>query len=597
MAQYVRDYPGGYKNKPDTTTPITAAVMDHIEDGLVDTSGKAYAAIPAPGSPTDKAVVQWNQSGGAWVATLSLDAVARSTVQKAGTVIGTRRAFNFIQGSNITLTIADNGAAERVDITIASAGGGGSTGQLTVLNVLDYGAVGDGVTDDTAAVQAAINAVPYNSQSGGTVRGAIVYFPPGRYKITGTLVMPTTNTSVGGSYYTYITLMGATRRSSTLLRGADVVVLDTGGSITAGNVYTQRYGVACVNMRFDGSGFGSGTKPLVRCYYSGENLFYNCQFDSNDGPGIEGVQWWDSTVEHCEFSFCNGAGQTALDGTVTGKESIRILNRGDGPAASGTFGYSTDSSNNIRIRDCWFYDFGSNCGGMIACSRNGGSNTCHRIYISDIKTEAFNMTGSQIKFKGVTWSYMHRCNITGYSVPSSPISFIEGEFSDDLTMNDIFCDAGATTGVLHAPFILKSCNRWSFVGNIRTSMGPQGGGDTNYAGVIDASNGTNTDIDLAGQIKADASGRNYYVLSGTSNARMRAKGGISTQTPGAVTTVTIPHGLGGGLSPNAVSIEPGNTNARGAPSFYITVDATNITLNFSSALTAATVYVWHWMVT
>ena len=43
-----------------------------------------------------------------------------------------------------------------------------------VTNVKDFGAVGDGVADDTHAIQAAIAA---------TARGA-VYLPPGRYKIS-----------------------------------------------------------------------------------------------------------------------------------------------------------------------------------------------------------------------------------------------------------------------------------------------------------------------------------------------------------------------------------------------------------------------------
>ncbi|MBB6404745.1 glycoside hydrolase family 55 protein [Arthrobacter sp. AZCC_0090] len=41
-----------------------------------------------------------------------------------------------------------------------------------VVNVRDYGAVGDGIADDTASVQAAINA------------GGISYFPPGTYKVS-----------------------------------------------------------------------------------------------------------------------------------------------------------------------------------------------------------------------------------------------------------------------------------------------------------------------------------------------------------------------------------------------------------------------------
>jgi hypothetical protein len=46
-----------------------------------------------------------------------------------------------------------------------------------VVSVKDFGAKGDGVTDDTAAIQAAINA---NS-------GKSVFFPPGKYTVSGTL--------------------------------------------------------------------------------------------------------------------------------------------------------------------------------------------------------------------------------------------------------------------------------------------------------------------------------------------------------------------------------------------------------------------------
>lgn len=46
-------------------------------------------------------------------------------IRKAGTLIGKRKTLNFIEGSNVTLTVADNSANDRVDITIASTGGGG----------------------------------------------------------------------------------------------------------------------------------------------------------------------------------------------------------------------------------------------------------------------------------------------------------------------------------------------------------------------------------------------------------------------------------------------------------------------------------------
>lgn len=66
-----------------------------------------------------------------------------------------------------------------------------------VLNVLDFGAVGDGVADDTAAIQAAIAA---GTASSLTPRA--IYFPTGLYKVTSPLTC--------GAYGNFI---GETRRS------------------------------------------------------------------------------------------------------------------------------------------------------------------------------------------------------------------------------------------------------------------------------------------------------------------------------------------------------------------------------------------------
>jgi hypothetical protein len=61
------------------------------------------------------------------------------------------------------------------------------------VNVRSYGAKGDGVTDDTAAIQAAIDAVAAFGWKGGTrltergATGGTVYFPPGVYRFTSKL--------------------------------------------------------------------------------------------------------------------------------------------------------------------------------------------------------------------------------------------------------------------------------------------------------------------------------------------------------------------------------------------------------------------------
>lgn len=63
-------------------------------------------------------------------------------------------------------------------------------------DVKTYGAVGDGSTDDTAAIQAALAAIPST--------GGVLYFPSGKYKYTGstlTLSNPITVEGEGGGVY------------------------------------------------------------------------------------------------------------------------------------------------------------------------------------------------------------------------------------------------------------------------------------------------------------------------------------------------------------------------------------------------------------
>jgi len=70
--------------------------------------------------------------------TAALDNVARTTVRRnTGADVGSRRRLNFIEGTNVTLTVTDDGANEEVDITIAATGGGG--GGLTHPQVLARG--------------------------------------------------------------------------------------------------------------------------------------------------------------------------------------------------------------------------------------------------------------------------------------------------------------------------------------------------------------------------------------------------------------------------------------------------------------------------
>jgi len=71
--------------------------------------------------------------GDAFAAGDLLDATAKTTVRKnTGTDVGSRRRLNLIEGSNVTLTVADDPANEEVDVTVASTGAGPSPSDTVV---------------------------------------------------------------------------------------------------------------------------------------------------------------------------------------------------------------------------------------------------------------------------------------------------------------------------------------------------------------------------------------------------------------------------------------------------------------------------------
>ena len=155
-----------------------------------------------------------------------------------------------------------------------------------VVNVKDFGAVGDGQTDDTAAFQAAVNAI--NSAGGGNL-----YIPPAEYQISGHVQL-CSNIDVTGYGATLVKRHEIPTSSyayfSALSKGA------TG------------YGSGGQNIRVSGIKFtGDFANDKTTCgfalHHAKNVVIEQCEFYESQGPGhsldltgCDGV-----TVRSCEF--------------------------------------------------------------------------------------------------------------------------------------------------------------------------------------------------------------------------------------------------------------------------------------------------------
>lgn len=160
--------------------------MTLVRDGMPvalpgATAATRYAGATAVGSPTSGEYELGDfivdQTGFVWICTEAGSPGTWVSGQASGGVtnIGATAISSGTGGVAGDTTFSTDGT---VRMTIGFGGGVTIAGQE--LNVKTYGAKGDGVTDDTAAIQAAINACP---------AGGIVTLPPGTYKITAALVI------------------------------------------------------------------------------------------------------------------------------------------------------------------------------------------------------------------------------------------------------------------------------------------------------------------------------------------------------------------------------------------------------------------------
>jgi hypothetical protein len=253
------------------------------------------------------------------------------------------------------------------------------------LNVKDYGAVGDGTANDTAAIQAALDAVPTG--------GRAVYFPAGRYKITSTLLVKIDGTTLYGD--------GPANRAGAT-QDAVGTRIEAASGITGAMILVQRaandrplQGVNIHDLTLDGGLFGTAVNGITYRVNQGHIdrvHIWNCSGDGLHIMGYASPAWdtYDTTISNSLVGRCVG------NGVVLG----------------------TDTAD-LHFSHCIFLDNADNMvnTGGASCQVTG----CH-FYSPNARNIFFNGSGSRSKFAN--------CKIEGSGEHQVLIDSTNGGYSD-----------------------------------------------------------------------------------------------------------------------------------------------------------------------
>lgn len=250
-------------------------------------------------------------------------------------------------------------------------------GANTGINVKNapYGAVGDGVADDLAALQAAVNDAAASKTS--------IYIPAGTYKVSNSIMLPAGEgySILGSGWGTSIKLADYANHSVFKMSGAETRMVIRDLTID-GNFYTQNASsgicsgieaTGAVQCRFENIHFTSCRDDglylggMLGGAFGHNNIVSKCLFDqslASPGPG-RGIQMNSSDenqIISCDFEYLGGlgAGTKAAILDLAGTQQIvgcNFVNGGNGA-------YSIrcqDAAANTKIVACNFDGNAGDC--------------------------------------------------------------------------------------------------------------------------------------------------------------------------------------------------------------------------------------------
>lgn len=452
-----------------------------------------------------------------------------------------------------------------------------------IVSAKDFGAVGNGTTDDTAAIQAAIDSL---SATGGTV-----YLPTGTYKVASKISWTSNN----------ITLLGAgvgATTLSTFIAVGDVIAIGSSSVGVSGG------GISSLNIIADTTQVSGAGVHLTDCYnvrisdvVIGYGLYTGVTIDGGAGQFINSID--NFVISDCTQGILIGETGAApqdifiSDGVIGGCTSAGILiKNGSGiygselDVISSATGISTYPNSGQTVVNLFFTDvlcdtctttgWGfftnggrveqvnmSNCWGS-SCTQNGMtiSSSCNAFSVTNFR--AINNQQRGIYVQGGTNLGFVNCQVLANSMSGSASydgMSIDGAATDNLSI------IGGKYGL-----------GWSVAGynNQRYGIFISGGDINNYSII-----GVDTTGNVTGSISDGGTGTTKYIYGNPGYATSAS--GSATIT--AATSVTVTHGLS--VTPTAANILVTPTATIGANSFWVdNVGSTTFRINTSGSVTA-----------
>lgn len=374
--------------------------------GLLNEVVAARSSVLAAASDATvaKNAAQAAEAAAEAAATAPTDAAIDQRLAAAGTVSAWKPNTAYLLNQYV---ISPDGGIVRANLAHTSGatyvasnwtGGASALSSYLPINVKDpqYGAVGDGVADDTAAIQAALDAVPAG--------GRAVYLPAGRYKVTSTLRLTVDGTTLYGDGTGM--RVGATQDS----RASRI---EAAGSITGSVLLVQRaandrplHGVNIRDISIDGGLVGTNVDGVI--FRSNMGHMDRVHIWRATGAGLRVLgytspSWetYDSTFTNLIIGNCTAAGfvldsksaDAHLSHCIFLSNQDNFIVKGASAQVTGCHFYSAGR------HDIWFDGGGSRCK-FVNCKIEGAAN--HMVMI-----DSTNGGYSDLQFTGCGFSSMN----------------------------------------------------------------------------------------------------------------------------------------------------------------------------------------------